>query len=121
MSPLIQGHSRTTPEMSRNAFTTNRETNEDDSQSDFHPEASISGNEMMRHSGQEDQRDMVTGVQSESLCQRDIVTGVHEEVTYCSPSTTSGKHKKNRSTSQPQFCSENTPATIEADQILLAL
>ena len=36
-------------------------------------------------------------------------------------STSSGKQKKNRSTSQPQFRSENTPATIEADQILLAL
>ena len=49
------------------------------------------------------------------------MTGIHEEVTYCSPSTSSGKYKKNRSTSQPQFCSENTPVTIEADQILLAL
>ena len=48
-------------------------------------------------------------------------TGVHEDVTYCPPSTSSGKQKKNRSTSQPQFRSENTPATIEADQILLAL
>ena len=48
-------------------------------------------------------------------------TGVHEEITYCSPSTSSGKQKKNRSTSQRQFRSENTPATIEADQILLAL
>ena len=50
-----------------------------------------------------------------------MVTGVHEEVTYCSPSTSSGNLKKNRSTSQPQFRSENTLATIEADQILLAL
>ena len=49
------------------------------------------------------------------------MTGVHEEVTYCSPSTSTGKQKKNRSTSQPQLRSENTPATIEADQILLAL
>ena len=31
------------------------------------------------------------------------------------------KAEKNRSTSQPQFRSENTPATIEADQVLLAL
>ena len=37
------------------------------------------------------------------------------------PSTSSGKQKKNRSNSQPQFRDENTPATIEADQILLAL
>ena len=78
---------------------------------------------------------MLTGVQRESFCGRDMetgatkqignrcdmVTGVHEEVTYCSPSTSSGKQKKNRSNSQPQFRSENTPATIEADQILLAL
>ena len=49
------------------------------------------------------------------------MTGVHEEVTYCPASKFSGKPKKNRSTSQPQFRSENTPATIEADQILLAL
>ena len=50
-----------------------------------------------------------------------MVTGVHEEVTYCSPSTSSRKQKKNRSKSQPQIRSENTPATIEAYQILLAL
>ena len=47
--------------------------------------------------------------------------GIHEELTYCSPSTSSGKQKKNRSISQPHFRSENTPATIEADQIFLAL
>ena len=77
---------------------------------------------------------MVRGVQRESLRGHDMVkrateqirnrhdmTSLHEEVTYCSPSTSSGKQKKNRSTSQPQFRSENTPATIEADQILLAL
>ena len=48
------------------------------------------------------------------------MTGVHEEVTYCLLSTSSRKQRKNRSTNQPQFRSENTPATIEADQILLA-
>ena len=55
-----------------------------------------------------------------SLCGHRMVTGAHEEDTYCSPSTSSGKQKTNRSTSQPQFRSDNTPATIEADQILLA-
>ena len=49
------------------------------------------------------------------------MTEIHEEVTYCSSTTSSGKQTKNRSTSQPQFRSENTPAAIEADQILLAL
>ena len=153
MNPLIQGHSGTTPDMSWNAFITNQGTNEDDSQSDPHPEAGIFGNQTMRKSGQKDRRDMVTGVteqtrngqkdrrdmdtgvqreslcgrdmvrgvQRESLCQRDLVTWAQEEVTYCSPSILSGKQKKNRSTSQPQLRSENTPATIEADQILLSL
>ena len=135
MNPLIQGKSGTTPVMSRNAFSTNQGTNEDDSQSDPHPEAGIFGNETMRNSGQKDRLDMVTGVEGENFCGRDIVTGatkqignrrdmvtgVHEEVTYCSPSTSSGKQKKNRCTSQPQFRSKNTPATIEADQLLLAL
>ena len=58
---------------------------------------------------------------TEQIRNRHDMTGVHEEVTYCSPSTSSGKQKKNRSTNQPQFRSENTPVTIEADQNFLAL
>ena len=65
-------------------------------------------------------QNMVTGA-TEQIGNRHDMTRVHEEVTYCSPSTSSGKQKQNRSTSQPQFRSENTAATIEADQILLAL
>ena len=49
------------------------------------------------------------------------MAGIHEEVTYCSPSTSSGNQKKNRSTSQPHFRNENSPATIEADQIFWEL
>ena len=49
-----------------------------------------------------------------------MVTRIQEEVPYWSPRTYSEKQKKPRSTSQPQFRSEYTPATIEADQILLA-
>ena len=78
---------------------------------------------------------MVTGVTEETCHCRGTVTGATEEIShnphtmtatqegipYCSPTTSSGKQKKARSTSQPQFRSENTPATIEADQILLAL
>ena len=84
--------------------------------------------------GATERHNMVTAAQKDSLCGHDMVTGateqignchnmtgVYEEVTYCSSSTPSGKQKKNRSISQPQFRSENTPATIEADQILLAL
>ena len=50
-----------------------------------------------------------------------MVTGVHKEVTYCSPSTSSGMQKTNLSTSQPQFRSENTPGTIKASQFFLTL
>ena len=50
-----------------------------------------------------------------------MVTGGPEEIPYCSHGTSSGKQKKALSTSQPQFRSENIPATIEADHILLAL
>ena len=115
MNPLLPGHSGTTPETSRNMFSINQGTNEDDSQSNPHPEAGL------LTSGREDCQDISTGVQRESVDRCDLVTGVHEEVTYCSSGTSSGKQKKNRSTSQPQFRSENTPATIEADQILSAL
>ena len=115
MNPLLQGHSGTTPETSRNVFSIDQGTNEDDSQSNPHPEAGL------LTSGRKDRHDMATGVQRESAVGQDLVTGVHEEVIYCSRSTSSGNQRKNRSTSQPQFRSENIPATIEADQILLAL
>ena len=115
MNRLLQGHSETTPEASRNVFSVNQGTNEDDSQSDPHPESEL------LNSGREDRHDMVMGVQRENVVGHDMVTGVHQEVTYCSPSSSSGKQKKNHSTSQPYFRSENTPAAIEAAQILLAL
>ena len=64
---------------------------------------------------------MVTGATEEIRRHPHLITAIQEEIPYCSPTTSSGKQKKARSTSQPQFRSENTPATIEADQILLAL
>ena len=107
MNPLIQGHSGTAPETSRNTYSTTQGTNVDDSQSDPHPEASIFHNQTRENSGPEDGRYMVRGV--------------HEEVTYCSPSTPSGKQKNNRSISPPQLHSEKTPATTEGDKFLWAL
>ena len=58
-NPLLQGQSGTTPETSRNVFSINQETNEDDSQSDPHPEAGLLA------SGPEDRHNMATGVQRE--------------------------------------------------------
>ena len=66
-------------------------------------------------------RDMVTGATEEIPNGHDMVTAVQEEIPYCSSGISSGKQKKTRSTSQPQFRCENTSATIETDQILLAL
>ena len=200
MNPLLPGGSGTTPEPTRNASGINQGTNEDDSQNDPHPEASLFHGQREQNSGTGRDYDMVTGVneqtrndydmvtgvterhdmvravQKESLWDYDMLTGatetnrnrhdmvtgaieknrnrhemvtglhrervyghdivtgateqignchdltgVHEVVTYCPPSTSSGKQKKNRSTSQPQFRSENTTTTIEADLISLAL
>ena len=53
MNPLIQGHSGTTPETSRNVFSINQGTNEDDSQSDPHPEVGLFNNQMTQNSGPE--------------------------------------------------------------------
>ena len=61
--------------------------------------------------GATERHDMVTGGTEQTRNRQDMVTeateqigkchdmtGVHEEVTYCPPSTSSGKQKKNRST-----------------------
>ena len=65
MNPLIQGHSGTAPQTSRNVFSINQGTNEDDSQSDPHLEAGFFNNLKTQNSGPEYRQDMVTGVQGE--------------------------------------------------------
>ena len=65
MNPLLLGHSGTTPETSRNVFSINQGTNEDDSQSDPHPEAGL------LTSGREDRHDMAAGVQRERERERE--------------------------------------------------
>ena len=159
LNQQIRTHSGTVPETFRNTNVENQGTNEDESQSDPHPEAGIFRGQTAQNSGPEVGRYKVTGVIEEThddpymvtgvieethdgaymvtgaTERNDMVTGVteeirhyphtmtqtQEEIPYCSPSTSSGKQKKARSTSQPQFRSEKNPATIEADQILLAL
>ena len=81
-------------------FNIDQGTNEDDSQSNPHPEAGL------LTSGRGDRHDMATGVQGESAVGQDMVGGVHEEVMYCSPSTSSGNQKKNRSTINPNFAAK---------------
>ena len=95
----------------------NQGTNEDDSQSDPHPEAGIFRGETTQNSGPKDCHDMVTGVQGEIRYRPDMVTGgseemrncldmvtaVQEEIPYCSSGISSGKQQKECSISQPKF------------------
>ena len=88
MNPLLPGGSGTTPEPTRNASGMNQGTNEDDSQNDLHPEASLFHGQREQNSGTERGYDMVTGVterhymvravQKESLWDYDMVTGATE-------------------------------------------
>ena len=149
LNPQIQMHSGTVPGTFRNTNVEKQGTNEDDSQSDPHPEAGLFRSQTTKNFGPEVARDMVTGATEQNRNPRDMVTGVQgeisydhdmmtgateeirnghdmvtavqEEIPYSSSGLYSGKQKKARSTSQQQFRSENTPATIEADQILLVL
>ena len=57
MNPLLQGHSGTTPELSRNALSTSQGTNEDDSLNDPQLEAGFFHSQMMQNSGPEDDHD----------------------------------------------------------------
>ena len=112
---------------SRSANPENREVHGDRSSNDPYPE----GGYFPHHSGQlsspeadmvtETYSHMVTGATEEIFHNPHTMTATQEEIPYCSPTTSSGKQKKARSTSQPQFRSENTPATIGGDQILMAL
>ena len=77
VNPLLQGHSGTTPETSRNVFSVNQGTNEDDSQSDPHPEAGL------LISGREDRHDMVPGVQRESVDGCDMTTSMNHKYDHC--------------------------------------
>ena len=159
LNQQVRTHSGTVPETFRNTNVDKQGTNEDDSQSDPHPEAGLFRSQTTQNSGQEvgphmvtgvieqtskrphmvtgglgqtskgphmvtgatERHDILTRVTEEVRNGRDMVTAVQEEIPYCSSGISSGKQKKARSTSQPQFRSENTPETIEADQILLAL
>ena len=81
MNSLLQGHSGTIPEPSRNALSISQGTNQDDSQNYPHPEAGLFHGQMAQNSGPEDGHNMVTGATAQIGNCHDM-TGVHEEVTY---------------------------------------
>ena len=137
LNPQVRTCSKAVPTTSRNNNSENRDTNGDRFSDDPCPELRY----FSHHSGHfnspeaENYPQMVTGVAEEVRQYPHKVTGAtreirqyphmttetQEEIPYCPLSISSLKQKKVRSTSQPQFRSENTPATLEADQILLAL
>ena len=145
LNPQVRTCSVAVPGTSRSSNLENQGTNEDRPSDDPGPEVGSSSphygaetgphmvtgaQEEIRHcphmvtGAQEEIRHcphMVTGATSESRQHPHMTMEAHEEIPYCSTSTSTGKQKKARSTSQPQFRSENTPAALEADQILLAL
>ena len=117
LNPQVRACSVAVPGTSRSSNLENQGTNEDRPSDDPGPEVEFPS----PHYGAETDPHMVTGVTSEIRQHPHMTMETQEEIPYCSTSTTSGKQKKASSTSQPQFRSENTPATLEADQILLAL
>ena len=131
LNPQVRTCSVAVQGTSGNANSENRETHGDRSSNDPYPETGY----FPHHSGQlnspeaetnshmvtETYPQVVTGGPEEIRHNPHTLTATQEEIPYCSPTTSSSKQKKARSTSQPQFRSENTPATSEADQILLAL
>ena len=131
LNPQVRTCSVAVQGTSRNANSENREIHGDRSLDDPYPEVGY----FPHHSGQlnspetktishmvtENYPHMVTGGPGEIRHNPHPMKATQEEIPYCSPTTSSSKQKKARSTSQPQFRSENTPATIEADQFLLAL
>ena len=123
MNPQIRTHSRTVPGTFRNTNVETQGTNEDDSQSDPHPEVgpSVCQSRHSIDSDTDEALDMVTGVLEEIRWRPHMVTEIQEHIHHFSLGSSSGKQKKARPASQPPFRSENIPATIEPDQILLAL
>ena len=123
LNPQVRTCSVAVPGTSRNNNSENRETTEDRSSDDPCPVVGY----WSRHSGRMNSPEadnyphMLIGGPEEIRQYPHMLTETEEEFPFCSPSTSSGKQKKARSTNQPQFRSKNTPATIEADQILLAL
>ena len=82
LNPQIQKHSGTLPGTIRDTGVENQGKNEDDSQSDPHPEASIFRSQITQNSGPEAGHDMVTGGTEVIRNRHDMVTRVTEEIKF---------------------------------------
>ena len=61
-------------------FSISQGTNEDDPQSNPHPEVGIFNNQMTQNSGPEDRHDMVTGATEQIRNRHDMVTRAREQI-----------------------------------------
>ena len=120
MEPQVRACSVAVPAKTRNSNTENQEPNEDRSPNDPCPKAMVPSHRsgILNNSEMEELPHMVTRAQEEIRNRHHMI---QEEISYCCPGSSSGKQKKARFISQPHFRCENTPVTIEADQILLSL
>ena len=82
LNQQIRTHSETVPGTFRNTNVENQGTNEDNSQSDPHPEAGIFCGQTTHNLGPKECGDMVTGVTGEIHHCRDMVTRVQGEIRY---------------------------------------
>ena len=122
LNPQVRSCSVAVPGTSRNINSEIREITGDRSVDDHCPEKRYCSHHSGHFSSPEAETypHMVTGGPEKIRQYPHMATETQEEIPYCSPITSSGKQKKARSTIQPRIPSENFPATIEADQILLA-
>ena len=104
LNQQITTHSGTVPGTFRNTNVENQRTDEDDSQSDPHPEASIFRSQTTQNSGPEVGHDMVTRVQKESLCGHDTVTGVGSPNDPCPEAMISCHHSGSLISSEVEEC-----------------
>ena len=123
LNPQVRTCSVAVPEKSGNSNSDNREFTGDRSLDDPYPEVRFASHQSgnLNNPEVDEYPHMVRGGPEKIHNHPHMMTGTQEEIAFCSLSTFSGRQKKARSTSQPQFRSENTHATIDACQILLAL
>ena len=80
LNQQIRTHSDIVPGIFRNPNVENQGTNEDDSQSDPHPEAGILRGQTTQNSGPNDCHDMMTGATGDISQCRDMVTGFQGKI-----------------------------------------
>ena len=80
LNPQIRAHSGTVPGTLRNTKVENQGTNEDESQSDSHPEAGIFRSQTTQNFGPEVGHDIVTGVTKDKCNHEDMVAGFTEDI-----------------------------------------